>query len=279
MAEDMAKGDDSIWIIKPAAAYCGKGIFLHRSSFALPDHVRLHRGVACRYLSDPLLLDGLKSDVRLYVLITGWHPLTLYLFEDGLARFATEAYARDAIDRRCMHLTNYSLNKHSRHFVKNTDAEQDGVGTKWSLAAFKRRIEQAFGVERAKQARIGGRPPVPSSPSRHHTRETGEGSWPPFSSNFPPACLFTQSRTHTSRRVQVWKEVDDLVIKTAIASSTTMNEGLRACESFSSCHAQPPPSAHLLTGSLPCSSSARDRLTPHPLLQSRPAHPLPTLLS
>ena len=92
---------DSIWIIKPAAAYCGKGIFLHRSSDELPDHVRQHRGVACRYLDNPFLLDGLKSDIRLYVLVTCWHPLTVYLYEDGLARFATEPYSNDTIDQRC----------------------------------------------------------------------------------------------------------------------------------------------------------------------------------
>ena len=94
-----------------------------------------------------------KSDIRLYVLVTCWHPLTVYLFEDGLARFATEPYSNEAIDRRCMHLTNYSLNKHAKGFVKNTDAEQDGVGTKWSLAAFKKRLEAQFGPEKAKQAR------------------------------------------------------------------------------------------------------------------------------
>ncbi|KAL1512217.1 hypothetical protein AB1Y20_005480 [Prymnesium parvum] len=176
MAQDMARGDDSTWIVKPAASYCGKGIFLHRAS-SPAENVQQHRGVACRYLADPFLLDGLKSDIRLYVLVTGWHPLTVYLFEDGLARFATEPYSKDAIDRRCMHLTNYSLNKHSKHFVKNTDAEQDGVGTKWSLAAFKRRVEQALGVQRAKE---------------------------------------------------VWEEVDELVVKTAIASSATTNEGLRS---------------------------------------------------
>ena len=48
-----------------------------------------------------------------------------------------------------MHLTNYSLNKTSRNFVKNTDAERDDQGSKWSLSAFKRRLREDLGEARA----------------------------------------------------------------------------------------------------------------------------------
>ena len=148
-------GADDVWILKPAAAYCGRGIFLHRpgdvhdNDDLLTDAIKEHRGVACRYIDPPFLLDGLKSDIRLYVLVTSLHPLTIYLYEEGLARFATELYDMTDLDRRCMHLTNYSLNKHSRNFVKNTNEEEDSKGSKWSLSAFKRRLAQELGEERA----------------------------------------------------------------------------------------------------------------------------------
>ena len=49
-----------------------------------------------------------------------------------------------------MHLTNYSLNKHSKNFVKNgVDGVQDGAGSKWSLGAFKQRLAAELGAERA----------------------------------------------------------------------------------------------------------------------------------
>ena len=48
-----------------------------------------------------------------------------------------------------MHLTNYSLNKHSRNFVKNQDANNDSTGSKWSLSAFKRRLITELGAARA----------------------------------------------------------------------------------------------------------------------------------
>lgn len=143
------ENDEVVWIIKPAAAYCGKGINLYRSGQDLPEEVKAAKGVACRYIDPPYLINGLKSDIRLYVLVTSWNPLVVYLYEEGLARFATELYNLEHIERRCMHLTNYSLNKHNKRFVPNTDASQDDAGSKWSLSAFRRQVSQDFGEAKA----------------------------------------------------------------------------------------------------------------------------------
>jgi hypothetical protein len=94
------------------------------------------------------------------VLVSSWHPLTVYQYCDGLARFATERYTLDDIQGRCAHLTNYSLNKHSASFV-NDDSEESG--SKWSLAAFKRRLVLEIGERRQPHpypAEVSSQPPA-----------------------------------------------------------------------------------------------------------------------
>ena len=69
--------------------------------------------VVQEYINNPLLIDGLKFDIRVYVLMTSVEPLRLYIFEDGLVRFATRPYSNkmdDLLDNY-IHLTNYTINK------------------------------------------------------------------------------------------------------------------------------------------------------------------------
>jgi len=75
--------------VKPEASCQGKGIFLVNDSTEVKesDHY-----VVQQYLKKPLLIDGLKFDCRLYVLVLSVDPLRIYLFKEGLARFSTEAY-------------------------------------------------------------------------------------------------------------------------------------------------------------------------------------------
>ena len=67
----------------------------------------------------PLTPQGLKFDLRIYVAVTSFNPLKIYLYEEGLARFATEPYSGAVqLNNLCMHLTNYSVNKKSVQYVR-----------------------------------------------------------------------------------------------------------------------------------------------------------------
>ena len=101
--------------------------------------------VAQRYLHKPYLIDGLKFDLRIYVLITGVLPLRCYIYKEGLARFATEQYNSPMgsnLSNLCMHLTNYAINKESSDFVQNQHTDQSNVGHKRSLSSIFEHIDK-----------------------------------------------------------------------------------------------------------------------------------------
>lgn len=45
-----------------------------------------------RYLDKPLLLEGIKFDLRIYVVVVGLENMTAYICDEGLARFCTVSY-------------------------------------------------------------------------------------------------------------------------------------------------------------------------------------------
>lgn len=67
----------------------------------------------------PYLIDGLKFDLRVYVLLTSVTPLRIFIYHEGLARFATSEYVPPIgsnLGNLFMHLTNYAINKESDNF-------------------------------------------------------------------------------------------------------------------------------------------------------------------
>ncbi|CDW91499.1 tubulin-tyrosine ligase family protein [Stylonychia lemnae] len=141
---EMEKDKEKLWIAKPAASSQGKGIIVTNKLAEIPQKGTPH--IVSEYINNPLLFDGYKFDLRVYVAITSINPLRLYIYEDGLTRFATSKYTNDLHGNKKQskytHLTNYSLNKYNPNFIANNDANQDGVGSKWSLVALKKAFRE-----------------------------------------------------------------------------------------------------------------------------------------
>lgn len=135
----------ALWIMKPCASACGRGIKLISKKTKLKKKVNY---LVSEYIANPHLINGLKYDLRLYVLVSCYDPLRIYLHQEGLVRFATKKYSKNSktMKERFMHLTNWSVNKQSDAFVKNTNTNKDDEGSKWSFSALHKKYEE-MGVD------------------------------------------------------------------------------------------------------------------------------------
>lgn len=82
------------FIVKPDGGSQGDGIYLIRDPSELKAAVgsQARQGVVQEYIHKPLLIDKLKFDIRLYVLMKSLDPLEIYIAKEGLTRFCTEPY-------------------------------------------------------------------------------------------------------------------------------------------------------------------------------------------
>ena len=49
--------------------------------------------ILTRYINPPHLINNKKYDFRVYILVTGLAPFRLYIYTEGLVRFASEDYS------------------------------------------------------------------------------------------------------------------------------------------------------------------------------------------
>ncbi|XP_006796885.1 tubulin polyglutamylase TTLL11 [Neolamprologus brichardi] len=136
------------FIVKPDGGSQGDGIYLIRdpSDLKLMTGSQAKQGVVQEYIQKPLLIDKLKFDIRLYVLIKSLEPLEIYIAKEGLTRFCTELYQEPSqknLSHVFMHLTNYSLNVHSGNFVHS---DSQSTGSKRTLSSVLYRLA-AKGVD------------------------------------------------------------------------------------------------------------------------------------
>lgn len=76
-----------LYILKPVASSCGRGIKVIHKKTKIG---RKDGYLASKYVANPHLINGFKYDLRVYVLVTSFDPLRIYVYNDGLVRFATE---------------------------------------------------------------------------------------------------------------------------------------------------------------------------------------------
>ena len=102
-----------------------------------------------RYLDKPHLINKKKYDLRIYVLVASFSPLRIYLYYNGLVRFATEEYQQGNYDNIYIHITNYSINKNNENYKSNQKSNneienneeninnEEDDSSKWSLVEYR----------------------------------------------------------------------------------------------------------------------------------------------
>ena len=121
----------SLWIVKPPGKNNGSGIHVINQVGEIPN---TDEDICVqRYITNPYLIKGCKFDLRIYVLVTSLEPLKIYIYDDGLVRFAVNEYTLDPeqIKDKQIHVTNFDVNKKSDKFLPN-DNPLEPEGHKWT---------------------------------------------------------------------------------------------------------------------------------------------------
>lgn len=141
------KKSPKTYIVKPDQGAQGEGIFLIQQPRDL-HHLRVP-SIVQEYIAKPLLIKGLKFDLRLYALVSSLDPVEVYLSDSGMARFCTVPYSAPSVSNMhesFMHLTNYSLNKRSKEYIHS---ERSDEGSKQTLDSIMRELQsQGYDVEK-----------------------------------------------------------------------------------------------------------------------------------
>lgn len=155
--EEFKRVPGSLWILKPANKAQGNGVvlvnkvnklkklnFTSKTTNENNTQVIINESyVISKYIDNPMLIDGKKFDLRLYVLVTSYLPLKVYWHREGFARFCNEDYSIDVndIDNIYVHLTNVAVQK------KN-DVYNENHGGKWNFSNLMLYIESIYGYEK-----------------------------------------------------------------------------------------------------------------------------------
>ena len=106
------------FISKPESSCQGKGIYVFKNAKEIKpgDHCVVQQYVS-KVLKNygfsaqidrfscpqPFIIDGFKFDLRIYVLVTSCDPLRVYVYKDGLGRFATVKYHEPSFNNVVSH--------------------------------------------------------------------------------------------------------------------------------------------------------------------------------
>ena len=109
--EGHVDGTRNIWVLKPSYGSKGLGVRLLNDGLSTVLAEKDSQRVVQKYVERPLLVGGYKFDIRCWVLVTEWQPLTCWMYEECLLRFCSEQFCLDDLQNRYCHITNRAVNQ------------------------------------------------------------------------------------------------------------------------------------------------------------------------
>jgi tubulin monoglycylase TTLL3/8 len=82
-----------------------------------------------------------KFDLRQWVLVTDWNPLTIWVYEEPYVRFAASDFSLNNIGNKYAHLSNNTVNK----YAVGVDSTYDIPGNMWSLDELTAHLKEEYG--------------------------------------------------------------------------------------------------------------------------------------
>ena len=196
---DFRKYKKALWIVKPVNLSRGRGVHLLKGEAEFKYYYKRAKSLTMpplilisRYIDKPHLINKKKYDLRIYVLIVSFSPLRIYLYNNGLTRFATEDYKRGDFDNVFIHLTNYSINKNNLKYKPN----QNLSGLDWHKS------KNLMGEENEENEEY----------DEDNEFEEDYSKWSLFELQH-----FFKKMGKEKIFEKIWKQVEDIVIKTVLS--------------------------------------------------------------
>ena len=209
---EFRKNKKALWIVKPVNLSRGRGIHLLRGEseykylYKRSTQISSPQYLISKYIDKPHLLNNKKYDLRIYVLVASFTPLRIYLYNNGLVRFATEDYNKKDLNNVFIHLTNYSINKKNLKYKSNNNLKEQ------QCEIFPR--EETEGTE----AEAG----IEGDTGMEEGEENGDENIPDDDSN---KWSFIEYRNYFKKIGKghimdlIWNQIEAIVIKTIISVS------------------------------------------------------------
>jgi len=137
-------GARNMWIMKPAGRSRARGIFVSSDLQAMlhcaENRKETTTWICQKYIENPLLLNGRKHDIRQWVLVTCWNPLTIWYFGECYVRLAATNYDTDDIGNTMSHLTNNAVACHHAQF----DADDEYWRCMWDEDTYAKFLKKTY---------------------------------------------------------------------------------------------------------------------------------------